>query len=81
MNLTVAYDKIKYVTDLAGKRKEVILPFQIWTSLTNELEALKEKQEILLGLRQACQEVKLQQQGILKEKTLDQFLDELSLDS
>lgn len=77
MNLTASYDKIKYVTDLAGKRQEVIVPFHVWTSLTNELEALKEKQEILLGLRQACQDVKLQQQGILKEKTLDQFLDEL----
>jgi len=36
----------------------------------------KEKQAILLDLRQACQEVKRQQQGILKEKTLDPFLDE-----
>jgi|GEM_PF-779434 len=77
MNVAASYNKIKYVTDPAGKRKEVIIPFTIWTSLTDELEALKEKQKILLGLRQACKEVKKQQKGLLKEKTLDEFLDEL----
>lgn len=77
MNLNTSYNKIKYVTDPAGKRQEVIVPFQIWTSLTEELEALKEKQRILLGLRQACREVKKQQKGIIKEKTLEEFLDEL----
>jgi len=48
---------IKYVTDTAGKRKEVIVPYQTWTSITGELEALREKQEILLGLQQACREI------------------------
>jgi len=77
MNVTATYNKIKYVTDPAGKRKEVIIPFPVWSSLTEQLEALKEKQKILLGLRQACKEVKKQQKGALKEKTLDEFLDEL----
>ena len=63
--------------DPAGKRKEVIVPFQLWSLLTDELEALKEKQKILLGLRQACREVKKQRKGILKEKTLTEFIDEL----
>lgn len=43
MILAAAYDKIIYVTEPAGKRKEVILPFPVWTSMVNELEALKEK--------------------------------------
>ena len=77
MDLSASYNKVKYVIDPAGKRKEVIVPFSTWTSLTRELETLKEKQKILLGLRQACREVKLQQKGDLKEKTLDEFLDEL----
>jgi len=77
MNVTATYNKIKYVTDPAGKRKEVIIPFPVWYSLTEQLEALKEKQKILLGLRQACKEVKNQQKGALKEKNLDEFLDEL----
>ena len=77
MGLSASYNKVKYVIDPAGKRKEVIVPISTWTSLTRELETLKEKQKILLGLRQACREVKLQQKGDLKEKTLDEFLDEL----
>lgn len=77
MNLSTSYNKVKYVIDPAGKRKEVIVPFSTWTAMTKELDALKEKHKILLGLRQACREVKLQQKGDLKEKTLDEFLDEL----
>ena len=77
MNSSASVDKIKYVTDPSGKRKEVIVPFQMWMSITGELESLKEKQKILFGLRQACREVKKQQKGILKEKNLDEFLDEL----
>jgi hypothetical protein len=35
-----------------------------------------EKQKILLGLQQACKEVKEQEKGTLKEQTPDEFLDE-----
>ena len=68
---------VRYVTDTVGKRKEVIVPYQTWTNITGELEALREKQKILLGLQQACSEVKKQEKGELKEQTLDEFLDEL----
>jgi len=68
---------IRYVTDTVGKRKEVIVPYQTWTNITGELEALREKQRILLGLQQACREIKQQEKGELKEQTLDEFLDEL----
>lgn len=68
---------IKYVTDKVGRRKEVIVPYETWTDITEELEALREKQKILLGLQQACKEVKEQEKGTLKEQTLDEFLDEL----
>ena len=71
------FRNIKYVTDTAGKRKEVIVPYQTWTIITEELEALREKQAILLGLQQACREIKKQERGELKEQTLDEFLDEL----
>jgi hypothetical protein len=63
---------IRYVTDKAGRRKEVIVPYKTWTGITEELEALREKQKILLGLRQACREVKEQEKGALKEQTLDE---------
>lgn len=68
---------VKYVTDPTGKRKEVIVPYQTWKDITEELEALREKQKILLGLQKACREVKEQERGKLKEQTLDEFLDEL----
>jgi hypothetical protein len=68
---------IRYVTDTVGKRKEVIIPYQTWTSITGELEELREKHKLLLGLQQACREVKEQEKGELAEQTLDEFLDEL----
>jgi len=68
---------VRYVTDTVGKRKEVIVPYQTWTNITGELEALREKQKILLGLQKACREVKKQEKGELKEQTLDEFLNEL----
>jgi hypothetical protein len=76
MGFAVA-NNIKYITDISGKRKEVIIPYQIWKSITEELESLKEKQKILLGLQQACKEIKKQKRGKLKEQTLDDFIDEL----
>lgn len=76
MSVAASLD-IRYVTDTVGKRKEVIVPYQTWTRITGELEALREKQKILLGLKQACREVKKQERGTLKEQTLDEFLDEL----
>lgn len=68
---------IKYVTDTKGKRKEVIVPYQTWKNLTDELESLKEKEKILFGLRKACREVKRQERKEREEQTLDEFLDEL----
>jgi hypothetical protein len=68
---------IKYVTDPSGKRKEVIIPYKTWKQIREELEALREKQNILLGIQTACQEIKAQEQGTLTEQTLDEFLDEL----
>jgi len=78
MNVAASFN-IKYVTDTRGKRKEVIVPYQTWADITEELEALREKQKILLGLREACKEVKEQekQNERRKEQTLDEFIDEL----
>ncbi len=72
-----ATSEIKYVTDTAGKRTEVIVPYRTWTNITGELQALKEKQRILFDLHQACREVKKQEKGELEEQTLDEFLNEL----
>jgi len=44
---------------------------------TEELEILREKQKILLGLQRACKEAKLQEKGKLPEQSLDEFINEL----
>lgn len=68
---------IKYVTDEKGKRQEVILPFQTWKNITDELEALREKHQILMGLHQSCRDVKRQKKGEVGEQSLEGFLNEL----
>jgi hypothetical protein len=68
---------VKYVTDEKGKRQEVILPFRVWREVTDELEALREKHQILTDLQQACREVKKQEKGDLDEQPMEGFLDEL----
>ena len=75
---SLAYKQnIKYITDTKGKRQEVIVPFNVWKNLIEELEGLHEKQQILYGLEQACQEVKQQEKGEHPEQTLEDFINEL----
>jgi hypothetical protein len=45
--------------------------------IAEELKMLREKQQILSGLQQACREVKMQQNGELSEQSLNEFLNEL----
>ena len=63
------------MTDEKGKRKEVILPFQIWEDVTDKLEVLREKHQILTGLQQSCRDAK--KKGKVKEQSLEGFIDEL----
>lgn len=74
---TSVVDKVRYITDETGKRQGVIIPFETWMNITHELETLREKQQILLGLEHACREAKMQEKGELAEQTLDEFLNEL----
>lgn len=75
--MPVTLSNLKYLTDTKGRPQEVVLPLKAWRQITEELEVLREKQEILLGLQQACQEVKMQKKGELPEETFEDFLDEL----
>ena len=68
---------VKYVTDEKGKRQEVILPFQIWKDMTDELETLRAKHQILTSLQQSCRDVKRQKKGEIEEQSLEEFLNEL----
>ena len=69
--------EIKYVTDEKGKRQEVILPFQVWKDVTDELEALREKHQILTGLQQSCRDVRRQEKAEVGVQSLEGFLNKL----
>ncbi|MBU0569066.1 hypothetical protein KKC52_13615 [bacterium] len=75
--MSISLSNLKYLTDKRGRPQEVVLPLNVWKKVTEELEVLREKQNILLGLQQACREVKMQKKGKLSEGTLEDFLDEL----
>lgn len=49
----------------------MILPFQVWKDITDELEALREKHQILTGLQQSCRDVKRQKKGEIAEPSLE----------
>lgn len=76
--MAISCSKLRYLTDEKGSRQEVILPLEAWRKIMGELEVLREKQEILLGLHQACQQIRRQKtKENLPEKTLEDFLNEL----
>ncbi|MEW5766988.1 MAG: hypothetical protein AB1797_05085 [bacterium] len=74
---SLANSSLRYITDKKGRAKEIVLPLKVWRDITEELDSLREKQKILFGLKQACQEVKMQKTGKLEEETLESFLNEL----
>ena len=73
MSSITSVQDLKYITDPTGKRQEVIVPVKLWVKMTEELAALREKQRLLLGLQEACREVKQQERGELPEQTLTKF--------
>ena len=75
--MSMTFSNLRYLTDERRRPQEVVLPLNVWKGITEELEGLREKQKILLGVQQACREVKMQKKGKLPEETLEDFLDEL----
>ncbi|MDI6792440.1 MAG: hypothetical protein QME81_06180 [bacterium] len=75
--MSMSLPNLRYLTDERRRPQEVVLPLNVWKDITEELEVLREKQKILLGLQQACREVEMQKKGKLPEETLEDFLDEL----
>lgn len=65
--------RIEYVTDKAGHKKSVIIPYKEWERLVVEME----KQRYLLGLKGALTEVDAALAGKKAVKTAREFLDEL----
>ncbi len=70
-------NSIRYVTDIKGRHQEVIIPIKLWKDIVEEIENLKEKQNFLMGIKTACQEVKIKRTEKGSKQTLEEFLNEL----
>lgn len=67
---------IEYLTDSKGKTKSVVIPQKEWEAFNREVNKLKNKLAILLGIREAMNEVRTIREGKKKGKTLRQLLNE-----
>jgi hypothetical protein len=76
---------IQYITDYKGDTTGIFIPIQDWEYLTKRYQGLEDvvyekeptKEEILEGLKEAINEVKLHKKGKIKLKSLDELLNEL----
>ncbi len=68
---------IQFVTDSSGKQQAVQIPIKEWKAFEKKFDRVQKKLEFLTELREAAKEVKSMREGKLKEKTIQQFLDEL----
>jgi len=75
---------LQYISDHTGKTAGVFIPLQEWEELKTRFDGLEEeefgeptKEEILLGLKQAVEELNLVKQGKLKARPAKDLLDEL----
>lgn len=69
--------RIEYITDKNGHQKSVVIPHSQWLLYQAEQTKLKNKLDILLGIRDAMKEVHRIQSGKKKGKSLRSFLNEL----
>ncbi len=75
--------RIQYISDSKGKTSGVYIPIQEWNRLKrkytilNILVSENEDLKILNDLRDAVNDINLINQGKLKAKTFNEFLDEL----
>lgn len=68
--------KINYLTDAEGNQVAVQIPIAEWKLFQKEFDTVKRKLEILLGIKDALQEVEQAKKGKIKLQTLTEFLDE-----
>jgi len=67
---------IRYVTDEAGNKKAVLIPFDEWQQILESLAELEELRSFKTSLKAAFQEVEEIKKGKSPRVTLSEFLDE-----
>jgi hypothetical protein len=77
---------LHYITDNKGNKTDVVIPINDWEQLKARFEELENieddyteptKEEILNGLKEALEEVKLHQEGKLQLKPARDLLNEI----
>ena len=75
---------LQYISDFNGKTTGVFIPIQEWESLKSKFTGLEEeelgeqsKENILLGIKQAVDELNLVKKGKLKARSAKELLNEL----
>jgi len=74
---------LQFISDNKGKTSGVYIPIQEWNRLKRQytilkvLEGKEEDLKILNDLREAVKDINLINQGKLKAKSFNEFLDEL----
>lgn len=76
---------LQYLTDTKGNATAVVVPIKQWERITRHYQQLESvieekepsKKQILEGIKEALEEVKLIEAGKKKGTPLKQFLDEL----
>lgn len=75
---------LQYISDNEGKTAGVFIPIQEWEDLKSKYKGLEEeelrdqtKEEILLGMQQAVEEMTMVKQGKLKARPVEDLLNEL----
>ena len=75
---------LQYISDSTGKTTGVFIPIEDWEKLKSQVFDIKEidyeyptKVDIMDGLKDALEEVRLHQQGKIKLKSARELLNEL----
>ncbi|MEY2828583.1 MAG: hypothetical protein RIQ33_441 [Bacteroidota bacterium] len=68
---------IQTVTNALGRKSAVLIPFKEWESIQNKISKLEHEQKVLLGIKDAMNEVKSIISGKKKGKSLASFLNEI----
>ncbi len=67
---------IKYMVDENGQKTSVLVPLKTWEKINWEYSRLENKLNVLLGLKNAIEEVKAAKKSGKKLQTLKDFLRE-----
>lgn len=71
---------LTYVTDEAGQRQAVQIPYDQWLVLQKELQGYLQEEKLRQSLTEAFRDIAEMEAGRKPKVTLNEFLDELAAD-